>query len=181
MDGRGWALFDTALGCCGVAWGAGGIRALLLPPADTEAARRRLRRHGGDAPAPPPERVARAIDGVRALLDGRPVDLGDVPLDWDDVPVFDRRVWAAARAVPPGRTTTYGRIAEQLGGRHLARAVGQALARNRFAPVVPCHRVLAVGGRSGGFSAPGGVDTKWRMLQIEQARVGDAPGLFDTD
>jgi methylated-DNA-[protein]-cysteine S-methyltransferase len=180
MDRRGWQLFDTALGCCGVAWGERGLRSALLPPADNPALRRRLARHAGTAGSGvPPPAVQRAIDGIRALFEGRGDDLRDVVLDFDGIAPFEQRVYTAARAIGPGRTTTYGELAAQLGDRSLARAVGQALARNRFAPVVPCHRVLAAGGRPGGFSAPGGLATKLQLLQIERARLGSDPGLFD--
>ncbi|MBN8510842.1 MAG: MGMT family protein, partial [Burkholderiales bacterium] len=116
---------------------------------------------------------------IRALFEGRGDDLRDVGLDLDGIAPFEQRVYAAARTIGPGRTTTYGELAARLGDPTLARAVGQALARNRFAPVVPCHRVLAAGGRAGGFSAPGGLATKLRLLQIERARLGPDPGLFD--
>jgi methylated-DNA-[protein]-cysteine S-methyltransferase len=180
MDHRGWLLFDTALGICGVAWGEHGLRSALLPPADRPAARRRLARAAGTAASGvPPPAVQRAIDGIRALFDGRADDLRDVALDVDGIAPFEQRVYAAARAIDPGRTTTYGELAAQLGDPALARAVGQALARNPFAPVVPCHRVLAAGGRAGGFSAPGGLATKLQLLQIEGARYGPNRGLFD--
>jgi methylated-DNA-[protein]-cysteine S-methyltransferase len=95
------------------------------------------------------------------------------------VPPFHQRVYAVARAIAPGHTLTYGEVAAALGEPGAARAVGQALGHNPFAPVVPCHRVLAAGARSGGFSATGGVDTKLRMLLAEGARFGREPGLFD--
>jgi methylated-DNA-[protein]-cysteine S-methyltransferase len=118
---------------------------------------------------------------VTALLDGRPpepADLTHLVLDMDGVPPFHQRVYALARQIPPGETLTYGELARQLGEPGAARAVGQALGHNPFAPVVPCHRVLAADGRSGGFSANGGVSTKLRMLLIERARF-NGPGLFD--
>jgi methylated-DNA-[protein]-cysteine S-methyltransferase len=180
MDPRGWQLFDTALGICGVAWSERGLRCALLPPADRPPARRRLLRAAGTAaPGVPPPAVQRAIDGIRALFEGRADDLRDIPLDFDGIGPLERRVYAAARGIDPGRTTTYGELAAELGDPALARAVGQALARNPFAPVVPCHRVLAAGGRAGGFSAPGGLATKLQLLQIERARLGPDPDLFD--
>jgi methylated-DNA-[protein]-cysteine S-methyltransferase len=94
------------------------------------------------------------------------------------VPAFHRRVYEFARTIAPGRTMTYGEIAAHLGDPTAARAVGQALGANPFAIIVPCHRVLAAGGRAGGFSAPGGVDTKRRLLEIERARIGNEPQLF---
>lgn len=182
MAAIGFAVFDTAIGACAVAWGERGIVSMQLPEGDPASLRERMRRRHGDAmeSAPPPP-VQRVIDGVVALLNGQAVDLSAVPLDMAQVPEFNRRVYEIAQRIPPGRTLTYGEIAAQLGDPGLARAVGQALGRNPFAPVVPCHRVLAAGGRPGGFSARGGVTTKLRMLEIEKARIGDAaaPGLFD--
>src|SRR4029079_15568964 len=96
------------------------------------------------------------------------------------VPPFHRKVYEAARAVPPGATLSYGEVAKQIGAASSARAVGQALGRNPFAIVVPCHRVLAAAGRVGGFSANGGVATKLRMLGIEGAHAGRV-ALFDGD
>ena len=123
-----------------------------------------------------------AVAAISALLAGQPTeprDLGHLVLDMEGVPPFHQRVYALARQIPPGETVTYGELARQLGEPGAARAVGQALGANPFAPVVPCHRILAAHSGSGGFSAPGGVDTKLRMLLAERARFG-GPGLFDT-
>jgi len=169
-------LFDTALGRCGIAWGPGGIAAVQLPEADERGLRARIRRIVPDAvESRPPADVQQAIDAIVALLDGEPHDLAAVVLDMERVPEFNRRVYAIARAVPPGETITYGEIAERIGERGAAQAVGQALGRNPFPIVVPCHRVLAADGGLGGFSAHGGVATKRRMLAIEGA---GAPTLF---
>lgn len=174
------ALFDTAMGLCGIAWGEAGVRGLHLPGADRARTLASLRRrHPGAAESVPTPVVQAAIDAVVALLNGAPADLSGITLDMDGVPEFHRRVYQLARTIPPGRTLSYGEVAQRLGEPHAARAVGQALGANRYAIIVPCHRVLAAGGRSGGFSAPGGVGTKRRLLEIEQARIGDQPGLFD--
>lgn len=179
QDG-GWAFFDTALGQCAVAWGARGIVALQLPEATSAATQARLLRAAGALPqAPPPPPVAAAIDTIAAFLDGRLHSMEGVLLDMRGVTDFQRRVYDMALRIAPGQTSTYGELAAQLGGRHLARAVGQALGHNPFAPVVPCHRVLAAGGRPGGFSAEGGTATKLRLLQIEGACLGAQAGLFD--
>jgi methylated-DNA-[protein]-cysteine S-methyltransferase len=137
------------------------------------------RRFPGVAETPPPSWVSAIVVRVQALLKGQPDGLLDVPLDMTGVPPFHQRVYAVARAIAPGHTLTYGEVAAALGEPGAARAVGQALGHNPFAPVVPCHRVLAAGARSGGFSATGGVDTKLRMLLAEGARFGREPGLFD--
>lgn len=168
MPDFGLTLFDTAIGPCGIAWGPRGIVALQLPEATPEATRARLRRHRPEAAETgPPETLRDAIAAIVALLDGAPCDLSSIELDMDGVPEFHRRVYAVARAIPPGRMLTYGDVAARLGEAGAARAVGQALGRNPFAIIVPCHRVVAAGGRLGGFSARGGAATKRRILAIE--------------
>lgn len=180
MHALGIALFPTALGVCGVAWGARGIVAMQLPEAHEAHLRARLRRSFPDAPeGAPPAAVQQAMQRVAALLRGEAVDFGDVALDMQNIPEFDRRVYAVTQGIRPGHTLTYGEVAKRIGEPDRARAVGQALGRNPFAPIVPCHRVLAAAGKPGGFSARGGVDTKLRMLAIEGARVGEEPDLFD--
>jgi len=170
----GFALFSTALGECGIAWGASGMLGLQLPEASVSAARRRLaRRFPKASECPPPPEIAAAIARIVAVLTGGRDDLASIALDWSGVAEFERRVYEAARGVPPGRTTTYGAIAADLGAPGAARAVGRALGRNPFPIVVPCHRVLAAEGRSGGFSAAGGVATKLKMLSNENADEPD--------
>jgi methylated-DNA-[protein]-cysteine S-methyltransferase len=179
MVAAGYALFPTAIGACCIVWSERGVLALHLPAAGEADTRAGLaRRFPEAADHDPPEAIREAIAGITALLQGRRVDLSAVPLDMETVPPFHRRVYDAARRIPPGRTQTYGQIAAELGGSD-ARAVGQALGQNPFALIVPCHRVLAAGGQSGGFSAPGGVQTKLRLLAIEGARPPGEPGLFD--
>lgn len=179
-DAAHFALFDTAVGPCGIAWSAAGVRGLHLPGSDRARTLAGLRRrHSQAREAEPTPAIRAAIAAVTALLDGQPADLAAIVLDLDGVPDFHRRVYAAARAIPPGRTLSYGELAQRLGEPHAARAVGQALGANPFAIIVPCHRVLAAQGGAGGFSAPGGVHTKRRLLEIERARIGDQPGLFD--
>lgn len=174
------ALFDTPIGPCGIAWGEHGVRGLHLPGANRERTLAGLRRRHPDVPlADPPPAVQAAIDAIVALLRGEPAELAGIELDLRDTPDFHRRVYLAARTIPPGRTMSYGELAARLGEPDAARAVGAALGANPFAIIVPCHRVLAAGGRAGGFSAPGGVDTKRRLLEIERARIGDQPSLFD--
>ncbi len=182
MTTLGFALFETPIGPCGIAWGERGLTGVQLPEADEARTRARMQRRFpdcGEIPAPPP--VRDAMRDLVALLRGEPndpADLSNIELDMEGVPPFHCRVYALARAIPPGTTLTYGELAKQLGDPGSARAIGQALGHNPFAPVVPCHRVLAAGGRSGGFSANGGVATKLRMLQIERTRF-NGPGLFD--
>ena len=180
MTGHSFALFDTAIGRCAIAWSGRGINAVRLPMPTEQKTRMRIRQSYGDiAEAPPPANVQAAIDAIVELLAGKPVDLTDIELDLDDVPEFDRNVYDVARTIPPGKTMTYGDIAKRLGGVELSRDVGQALGHNPCAIVVPCHRVLAAGGKPGGFSANGGVATKLKMLAIEGAAVNHTPNLFD--
>src|SRR5580700_9894016 len=180
MTGNHFAIFDTAIGRCGIVWGARGISGVQLPMGTEDKTRTRIRQvHGDIAEAPPPVEVQSAIDGIAELLAGKPNDLRDIPLDLDGVPEFNRGVYDIARTIPPGKTMTYGDIAKRLGGVELSRDVGQALGRNPCPIVVPCHRVLAAGQKPGGFSARGGVDTKLKMLAIEGAAVNHTPSLFD--
>lgn len=178
----GFTLFDTPIGACGIAWRGNAIAGVQLPESNERATRARLQRRfpeAGDV-APPPS-VRRAIDAIRALLRGGATDLSALALDMDGVPAFHQRVYEAARAVPPGKTVSYGEIATRLGAPGSARAVGQALGRNPFAIVVPCHRVTAASGRLGGFSANGGASTKLRLLAIEGAPAARQRPLFDGD
>jgi methylated-DNA-[protein]-cysteine S-methyltransferase len=177
----GFTLFETPIGRCGIAWGARGVTGVQLPEGADEATHARLRRRFPHArEAPPPPAVRRAIDGITALLRGEANDLGTVGLDMDGVPPFHRRVYEVARTIAPGATLSYGEVAARLGAPGSARAVGQALGRNPFAIIVPCHRVVAAGGKAGGFSADGGVTTKLRLLAIEGAPQAQR-GLFDGD
>jgi methylated-DNA-[protein]-cysteine S-methyltransferase len=180
MPNRGYALFETAIGRCGIAWSEDALLGVQLPESSDPATRVRLLRGLPElSEAEPPRWVLLAIVRIRALLDGVQDDLADIPLDMEGVPPFHRRVYEITRAIPPGRTLTYGEVAQRLGDPGAARAVGQALGHNPFAPVVPCHRVLAARSGAGGFSAEGGVNTKLRMLEIEKAQMGSEPGLFD--
>jgi methylated-DNA-[protein]-cysteine S-methyltransferase len=144
----------------------------LPEPTDHQTRARVARRFPHALESIPPPFVAHAIEGIVALLEGESRDLTDVPLDFDDgVPEFHRRVYDVARTIKPGRTLSYGEIASRVGEPDAARAVGQAMGRNPIPIIVPCHRVLAADGKTGGFSAPGGTSTKLRLLAIEGARL----------
>jgi methylated-DNA-[protein]-cysteine S-methyltransferase len=172
MSLQAYALFDTPIGRCGIAWSDAGVSSVLLPDTNDAALRAHLQRRFPHAhqTAPPPD-VKRAIEAMAALLAGESIDLSFVTLDMTGVPEFNQRVYQAARLIRPGATISYGELARRLGIPGSARAVGQALGRNPFPIVVPCHRVLASEGKTGGFSAPGGTATKLRMLAIEGARL----------
>jgi len=186
MTTTGYSLFETAVGRCAIVWGANGIRAVQLPERQAQATRARILRLFPDvAEAHPPPEVQRAIDRIVTLMRGEASDLSGLRLDMAGVPDFHRKVYEFSRGIPPGETLTYGEVALRVGSRGAARAVGQALGKNPFAIVVPCHRVLAAGGKIGGFSAPGGTDTKQKMLAIERALSSPAEangdGAFDFD
>ncbi len=163
MTATNTVTFDTELGRCGVAWSDAGITRVLLPGATGLPGSR----FEDGAPVPP--FALRAIEGMREVMAGRAVDLRDVPLDDRGIDEFRRAVYAATREIAPGTTRSYGEIARAIGRPDGARDVGVALARNRFPIIVPCHRVVAANGALTGFSAPGGLDTKRRMLELEGA------------
>jgi len=180
-EAASYTLFDTAIGRCGIAWRSGLVVSTALPGADDIATVRHLIRRLPDAVEADAEGAAAdAVDRVQRLLAGEAVDLASIPVDLDSCPEFEQRIYALLREVPTGSTVTYGELAARAGAPGAARAVGMAMGRNPVPIIVPCHRVLASSGRSGGFSAPGGVTTKFRILQIEQAcRSGDRSLLFD--
>jgi methylated-DNA-[protein]-cysteine S-methyltransferase len=179
-----FAIFETAIGCCGIVWSERGIAGVQLPERSETATRSRLLRRfpaARDDGAPPAE-VRRAIDDIVALLGGERRDFNHVTIDIGALPEFHRRVYEVARRIPAGATLSYGEVAERLGDRNLARDVAEALSQNPCPIIVPCHRVLAAGGKPGGFSAPGGVATKLRLLTIEGAQPQgpmEGPMLFD--
>jgi methylated-DNA-[protein]-cysteine S-methyltransferase len=162
-------IFETAHGFVAIGWNSEGINALRLPSRDADHAERALLRRLPDAmAADPPEQVARVFAGVRRYFNGEAIDFQDVPVALGEQEPFFTRVYAAVRELGWGETTTYGAVARELGaGTEMARAVGQAMAHNPVPLIVPCHRVLAAGGKVGGFSAPGGSESKARMLAME--------------
>jgi methylated-DNA-[protein]-cysteine S-methyltransferase len=159
-----YALIDTALGTMGLGWTAAGVARFALPGGDREATERRMARTA-EPGAADPALVAR----ICAYAEGDRIEFDDVPLDLAGEPEFHRRVYDDILKLHWGETTTYGDIAKRLGDVQLSRVVGQALGRNPIPLIVPCHRVLAASGRTGGFSAPGGVTSKMRMLALERA------------
>ncbi len=176
-----FCLFDTPLGACGLAWSERGILGVELPGRDAAATRARLlRRHPHAVEGEPPFAIAQARDAIIALLSGEDRDLSDIPLEMGAQPDLHRQVYEIARTIAPGATLTYGDIAMKLGDRTLAQAVGQALGKNPWPIIVPCHRVLAAGGRIGGFSAPTGIALKRKLLAIESVHARGGPTLFDS-
>ncbi|MFC4604883.1 methylated-DNA--[protein]-cysteine S-methyltransferase [Rhodococcus kronopolitis] len=174
-----YTLFDTAIGRCALAWGDRGVIGVQLPEGSDDATRDRIRAACPAAVESAPDAAGgRAVEAVTELLEcGRAPDAA-VPLDLSEVPEFDARVYAVTRTITAGSTLTYGQVADLLGSPGAAQAVGQALGRNPIPLLVPCHRVLAAGGRVGGFSAHGGAVTKRVLLAIERAPGFDEPTLF---
>jgi methylated-DNA-[protein]-cysteine S-methyltransferase len=180
-----YCIFDTAIGPCGVAWSARGLVAVQLPEASPEATEKRLAtRIRSAGTAVPPPWVAALITDINRYLAGERVDFSAVAVDLSELNDFRRRLYEAIRALGWGKTTTYGALARELGlvDWEGARDVGEAMGRNPVPIVIPCHRVLAAGGKIGGFSARGGAATKAKLLALEGVRLDDGgtprlPGL----
>jgi methylated-DNA-[protein]-cysteine S-methyltransferase len=171
-------LFETALGVCGVAWNARGLAGVQLPEKDRAATERRLAaKTGSVGPGEPPAAVQSVIGDIRNYLAGAEVDFSSVAVDLDSLDDYRRKLYQALRGIGFGRTTTYGDLARQLGatGWEGARDVGEAMGRNPVPIVIPCHRVLAAGGKLGGFSAHGGTSTKQKLLALEGVRLDRGP------
>ena len=164
-----YLIFETAGGFCGIGWNGTGITRFQLPTQRAEATERLLqRRMPGATPCAAPVEVRETIAAVQRYFEGEPVDFSNVTLDLGEQGDFFKQIYAATRRIGWGQTTTYGALAKELGaGPEAARDVGQAMARNPVALIIPCHRVLAAGGKVGGFSAPGGSAAKVRMLELE--------------
>jgi methylated-DNA-[protein]-cysteine S-methyltransferase len=170
---RGYCLFETGIGVCGVAWSDLGLTQLQLPEADAGATERRLRSKAQGTPAKIiPPRIARLVDDIKTYAAGDKIDFGAAELDLTRTPAAFAGIYAATRQVAWGQTATYGDLARRIGVPGAARVVGQAMGRNPVPIIIPCHRILASGGKSGGFSAHGGVATKARLLELEGVRIG---------
>jgi methylated-DNA-[protein]-cysteine S-methyltransferase len=176
QTGHRYFIFAILDGYCGIAWNDVGITRFQLPARTAEAAERLLRRRApGALPGEPTPEVAETVAAIRRYFAGEETDFSTVKLDLDAEDPFLAKIYAAARRVGWGRTTTYGAIAKEVGaGPEGAREVGEAMARNPVALIIPCHRVLAAGGKLGGFSAPGGRAAKIRMLALEGVHAGEA-------
>ena len=172
-----YLIFETAGGFCGIAWSDAGITRFQLPTKSAEATERLLLRRLPDAEAgAPTPAVLETVAAVKRYFQGEETDFSGVDLDLAGQDAFFRDIYAAARRVGWGRTTTDGALAKELGvGPEAARDVGQAMAKNPVALIIPCHRVLAAGGKIGGFSAPGGSSSKARMLELEGVNLGPPP------
>lgn len=179
MSGRidRYQVFATSSGHAAIAWNACGISAVRLPAETPDAATRSLLRRLPDAvrTAPPPA-IADAIATIQRYFAGERVEFSDLPIDLGAQDPLFARIYEAVRRLGWGETSTYGAIARSVGeGPQLARAVGRAMAANPLPLIIPCHRVLAAGGKVGGFSAPGGADSKTRMLALEGIDLSPPP------
>jgi methylated-DNA-[protein]-cysteine S-methyltransferase len=180
MSGRGYTIFDTAIGRCGIAWSDSGIVGVQLPEAREIETRRRLFLLYPEArELRPPLNVEVAIEGIATLLRGQSADLADIVLDIGDIPAFNARVYEFARSIPRGETRTYGEVAASLRASGAAHSVAQAISRNPFMIIVPCHRVLEAGGYADRISPNGGSISKRRLLSIEGAGSSSSKTLFD--
>ena len=166
-------VFETAIGFCAISWSDAGVARFQLPTKSAEAAERSMRRRvPGAEPEAPADDVKAVVAAAKRYFGGEETDFSQVGLDLAGEDAFFTRIYAALRRVGWGRTTTYGALAKEVGaGREAARDVGEAMAKNPAPLIIPCHRVLAAGGKIGGFSAPGGARTKMRMLELEGVRV----------
>jgi methylated-DNA-[protein]-cysteine S-methyltransferase len=167
-------VFETVMGFCAIAWSDAGVARFQLPTKNAEAADRLMRRRAfGAEPGALPEGIAAVVEAAKRYFGGEDIDFSQVPLDLAGQDAFFAQIYGALRRVRWGRTTTYGALAKEVGaGREAARDVGEAMAKNPMPLIIPCHRVLAAGGKIGGFSAPGGAKTKARMLELEGVRLG---------
>ena len=180
MAGRGYAVFDTGVGRCGIVWSDAGVVGVQLPEAREIDTRRRLFRHFPEArELRPPVDTELAIEGIVALLRGGVSDFSDVELDTSGIPAFNQRVYNLTRGIPRGETRTYGEIASQLRVSGAARSVAQAIAKNPFVIIVPCHRVLEAGHTADQISPSGGTISKRHLLSIEGSRTSTSKTLFD--
>ncbi len=180
MTGRGFTLFDTGIGRCGIAWGYQGVVGVQLPESREIETRRRLFGLYPEArELRPPLNVEIAIEGIVALLRGEPSDLSRVTLDMSGIPAFNARVYAFTRTIPSGETRTYGDVAASLRASGATHSVAQAIARNPFMLIVPCHRVLEAGSFADRISPYGGSISKRRLLSIEGSGSAGSKTLFD--
>ena len=172
-----YTTFETKNGFVGLAWNQQGVCGLRLPASSQESAEaailRRLPQAQRSSPQPA---MARLISDIQRYFEGEKIDFSSVPVDLGSQEPFFSRVYAEVRKLGWGETTTYGAVAKVLGAQpQAAQSVGQAMASNPVPLIVPCHRVLAAGGKLGGFSAPGGSSSKAKMLEIEGVAPAGSP------
>lgn len=177
-DAAGHTLLPTAFGTCALAFNPKGLVFFQLPERSEQATLARLMRHVRSAEAGPPAWMKDALRDLVRYFDGETEDLLGIPVDLEGVPPFHRKVYEAMRRIRRGQVWTYAELAREAGSPQAFRAVGQAMAKNPIPVVIPCHRVVAAGGKPGGFSAPGGLVTKERLLRLEGASLSAQAPLF---
>lgn len=156
------ACFETVMGPCAISWTDAGLTAFELPGAQ---------RNSDDETIWPVE-ISRTIERVRKHLQGELQDFSDARFDFSGLAEFNANVLAATLAIKAGQTRSYGEIAQAIGQPPAAsRAVGAALGANRWPLLIPCHRVVSADGKMTGFSGPGGIKTKLRLLALEGAQL----------
>jgi methylated-DNA-[protein]-cysteine S-methyltransferase len=171
-------VFETKLGFAAIAWGVSGITRFRLPYPDRASAQ--VQFNGKAKPHEPPQHVATVVEQAVRYFAGEQIDFSPVELDLSTVEPGRRPIYDALRKVKFGETVTYGELARRAGinAPQAAQDVGVAMARNPVPLIIPCHRVLAAGGKLGGFSAPGRTETKERMLALEGVFIGGQPRLL---
>ena len=180
MVGPAYTIFDTAIGRCGIIWSSTGVVAVQLPEARELDTRRRIFAvHPEAREQAAPVNTELAIEGIVGLLQGSDPDFSNVSLDAGGVPAFNRRVYEYTCTIPRGETRTYHEIAKALGASGAAHSVAQAIAKNPYMIIVPCHRVLEVGGYADRISPYGGVISKRRLLVLEGAHPIASKTLFE--
>ena len=180
MVGRGYAIFDSGVGRCGIVWSDGGIVGVHLPEAREIDTRRRLLRLYPEAREQrPPRDCDIAIEGIVTLLRGDNSDLCDVTLDMSGIPAFNQKVYESTRTIPRGETRTYGELAAGMRRQGIEHSIARAIAKNPFMIIVPCHRVLEVGHYADKISPYGGTISKRHLLSLEGTRPGSGKTLFE--
>src|SRR3954470_7324797 len=180
MSGRGYTIFDTAIGRCGIAWGEAGVSGVQLPEArEIETRRRLFQVFPGARELRPPQDIQNAIEGITALLRGKAANFSEVRLDMTGIPAFNERVYEFVRNIPRGETRSHAEVASSLKASGAVHSVAQALAKNPFMLIVPCHRVLEPGGTADRISPFGGSISKRRLLSIDGAAGPTPRTLFD--
>lgn len=167
-------LFTTDFGTCALSWGEEGLTGFQLPDETDAKTRARISAKDGadEAAGTVPAWVGEVIRKVRLHLSGKPQDFTGTPIAWRQVSGFQKSVYVEARGIGAGEIRSYGDISAALSlGPEGARAVGAALGSNPWPLIVPCHRVVSADGKMTGFSAPGGVRTKTRLLVLEGAEL----------
>ena len=169
-------VFETNLGFAAIAWNDAGVTRFNLP-GPKDGATNRL---GGATPAEPPPHIVAIVDQAKRYFAGERIDFDAIGIDLSSVEPFRRAIYDALRKVGFGETVTYGELAKRVGANEpqAAQDVGVAMARNPVPLIIPCHRVLAAGGKLGGFSAPGRTETKQKMLALEGVFIGGQPRLL---